>query len=145
MYGRPYSKSIDQPGRVANPARGQLNRENGCFPVPVRACIPSAGGRIAAYFGALCSPLAYFGALCSPLDPMIPRCASTVAIIKTKKSVLRFSLKYPSRNICPPRASSVVALLTIDRRNFSTGTKGQSYWEKTSLDTDRLRTCRRCL
>ena len=23
-----YSKSIDQPGKVANPARGQLNREN---------------------------------------------------------------------------------------------------------------------
>ena len=31
------SKSKDQPGKVANPARGQLNRENGCFPVPVRA------------------------------------------------------------------------------------------------------------
>ena len=28
MYGRTYSKSIDQPGKVANPARGQLNREN---------------------------------------------------------------------------------------------------------------------
>ena len=27
-----YSKSKDQPGKVANPARGQLNREN-----PVRA------------------------------------------------------------------------------------------------------------
>ena len=27
----------DQPGRVANPARGQLNRENEYFPVPVRA------------------------------------------------------------------------------------------------------------
>ena len=27
-YGHTYSKSIDQPGKVANPARGQLNREN---------------------------------------------------------------------------------------------------------------------
>ena len=27
MYGHTYSKSIDQPGKVANPARGQLNRE----------------------------------------------------------------------------------------------------------------------
>ena len=37
MYN--YSKSImDQPGKkVANPARGQLNRENEPFPVPVRA------------------------------------------------------------------------------------------------------------
>ena len=32
-----YSKSKDQPGKVANPASGQLNRENEYFPVPVRA------------------------------------------------------------------------------------------------------------
>ena len=31
------SKCMDQPGKVANPARGQLNRENECFPVRVRA------------------------------------------------------------------------------------------------------------
>ena len=39
MYGHTYinSKSMDQPGRVVNPARGQLNRENEYFPVPVRA------------------------------------------------------------------------------------------------------------
>ena len=31
MYGHTYysKKSMDQPGKVANPARGQLNRENG--------------------------------------------------------------------------------------------------------------------
>ena len=28
MYDATYSKSKDQPGKVANPARGQLNREN---------------------------------------------------------------------------------------------------------------------
>ena len=32
-----YSKSMDRPGKVANPARGQLNRENEYFPVRVRA------------------------------------------------------------------------------------------------------------
>ena len=32
-----YSKSRYQPGKVANPARGQLNRRNEYFPVPVRA------------------------------------------------------------------------------------------------------------
>ena len=32
-----YSKGMDQPGKVANPARGQLNRKNEYFPVPVRA------------------------------------------------------------------------------------------------------------
>ena len=41
MYDHtPYSKSSskDQLGKVANPARCQLNRENGHFPVvPVRA------------------------------------------------------------------------------------------------------------
>ena len=28
MYGLTYSKNLDRPGKVANPARGQLNREN---------------------------------------------------------------------------------------------------------------------
>ena len=32
-----HSKSMDRPGKVANPARGQLNRENEYFPVFVRA------------------------------------------------------------------------------------------------------------
>ena len=37
MYGHKYSKSMDQPGKVANPARGQLNRENEYFAVRVHA------------------------------------------------------------------------------------------------------------
>ena len=32
-------KSMDQPRRVANPVRGQLNRENEYFPVRVRSCV----------------------------------------------------------------------------------------------------------
>ena len=32
MYGHTYSKSMDQPGNVANPARGQMTRENEHFP-----------------------------------------------------------------------------------------------------------------
>ena len=35
MYGHTCSKSMDQPGKDANPARGQLNRENDYFPVRV--------------------------------------------------------------------------------------------------------------
>ena len=31
------SKSMDQPGKVADPARGQLNRENDYFPVCPRS------------------------------------------------------------------------------------------------------------
>ena len=37
MYGHTYSKSMDQPGKVASPARGRLNRENEYFPVRVCA------------------------------------------------------------------------------------------------------------
>ena len=36
MYSHTYSKNVDQPGRVANPARGQLNTKNEYFPVRVR-------------------------------------------------------------------------------------------------------------
>ena len=31
MYGHTYSNSMDQPGKVASPARGQLNRKNKYF------------------------------------------------------------------------------------------------------------------
>ena len=37
MVTHTYSKNMDQPGKVANLARGQLNRENEYFPVRVRA------------------------------------------------------------------------------------------------------------
>ena len=35
MYGHIYSNSKNQLGKVANPARGQLNKENEHFSVPV--------------------------------------------------------------------------------------------------------------
>ena len=37
MYGYTYSKGMDQPSQVANPASGKLNRENEHFPVCVCA------------------------------------------------------------------------------------------------------------
>ena len=37
MYGHTYSKSMHQPGKVTNPARGQLNRGSEYFPV-LRVC-----------------------------------------------------------------------------------------------------------
>ena len=37
VWSHTYSKIIDQTGKVANPARGQLNRENEHFAVRVRA------------------------------------------------------------------------------------------------------------
>ena len=45
------NQSMDQPGEVANPARGQLNRENEYFPVcprpfaPENLVTPDAFGR----------------------------------------------------------------------------------------------------
>ena len=37
MYGYHIKQSMDQPGKVANPARGQLNRENN---IPLSPCVP---------------------------------------------------------------------------------------------------------
>ena len=37
MYGHTCSKSMDRPGKVANSARGQLNKENEYSPVRVCA------------------------------------------------------------------------------------------------------------
>ena len=37
MYGHHISQSMDQPGKFANPARGQLNRENN---IPLSPCVP---------------------------------------------------------------------------------------------------------
>ena len=37
MYGYTYSKSMDQPSKVASPASGKLSRENEQFPVCVCA------------------------------------------------------------------------------------------------------------
>ena len=38
MHGCTYSKSMDQPGKAVNLARGQLNRENE-FPCPRCSCL----------------------------------------------------------------------------------------------------------
>ena len=46
MYGHTFSKTMDQPGKVANPARGKLKRENEYFSVRVRACEFGLGRRV---------------------------------------------------------------------------------------------------
>ena len=46
MYGHTYSKSMDQPGKVASPVRGQLNSRNEYFPVRVRAWEFGLAGRV---------------------------------------------------------------------------------------------------
>ena len=40
MYGHTYSKSMDQPGKVANSARGQLNGENENFKISLSPFAP---------------------------------------------------------------------------------------------------------
>ena len=37
MYGHHIKQSTDQPGKVANPARGQLNRK---MNIPLSSCVP---------------------------------------------------------------------------------------------------------
>ena len=37
MCGQHFQQSMDQPGMVANPACGQLNRKNESLPVPICA------------------------------------------------------------------------------------------------------------
>ena len=37
VWPEQFQQSMDQPGKVANPARGQPNRKSVLFPVPVRA------------------------------------------------------------------------------------------------------------
>ena len=37
MYGHHIQQSMDQPGKVANPARGQLNRKDS---IPLSPCVP---------------------------------------------------------------------------------------------------------
>ena len=51
MYGHTYSKSMDQPGKVTIPARGQLNRKNEYFPlsaffVPENFCSRETGSAV---------------------------------------------------------------------------------------------------
>ena len=49
IYSHTYSKSMDQPGKVANRARGQLNREKNIFPCPrsrLRICSRETGSAV---------------------------------------------------------------------------------------------------
>ena len=39
MYGHKYSKSMDQPGKVASPARGQLNSPRSCLRICPRSSL----------------------------------------------------------------------------------------------------------
>ena len=49
LYGQHFQQSMDQPGTGANPARGQLNRENIFFHVHVRAWEFGLARRVRAY------------------------------------------------------------------------------------------------
>ena len=57
MYGHTYNKSMDQVGKVANSARGQLNREI-IFPCPrsrLRIWFRETGSAVPSRFGLLIS------------------------------------------------------------------------------------------
>ena len=64
MCNHTYSKSMDQPGMVVNPARGQLSRGTEYFPVPVNLMltydalqVPRTTALISTTFGAAAAQL----------------------------------------------------------------------------------------
>ena len=76
---------MDQPGKVANPPRGQLNRENEHCPVPVRACVQYSGG------GSLPDINSVDPRLLLPLDnPFNNKCHEEVYVLKCFCFVLFF-------------------------------------------------------
>ena len=58
-----YSNIIDQPGKVGDPARGQLNRENTYFPVPVRAWKFGIAWRVRQFRSASACSSPYWGSI----------------------------------------------------------------------------------
>ena len=77
MYGHTYSKSMEQPGEVANPARGQLNRENEYFPVPDRAWKFGLAIRVRQSRPALACSSPYSGWISCSLKWFLPSSAAT--------------------------------------------------------------------
>ena len=76
MYGHTYSKSMDQPGKVANPARDQLNRENEYFSVPVRALEFGVARRVRQSRPASACPSQYSGWVWCLLTGFLPSSAA---------------------------------------------------------------------
>ena len=74
MYGHKYSKSMDQPGKVASPARGQLNRANECFPVHVRAWEFGLARRVRQSRPASACSSPYSGRIWCLLTGFLPSC-----------------------------------------------------------------------
>ena len=64
---------MDQPGKVANPARGRLNRENEYSPVPVRAWEIGLARRIQSSRPASACSSPYSGWLLTGFLPRVPR------------------------------------------------------------------------
>ena len=81
MYGHMFSKSKDQPSKdqpskVANHARGQLNRENQCLPVLVPARESGLGRRFRHYHLASACSSPYSGLIWCLLTALFPSSAA---------------------------------------------------------------------
>ena len=92
MVTHTHSKSIDQPGKVASPARGQLNRENEYF--PVRVCAREFG-------------LARRGRQCPA-----PRQPAHVQTQAESGAYFRVSSRFPRRRVNEQYIHTVVAVPT---------------------------------
>ena len=87
LYGHTYSKSMDQPGKVANPARGQLNRENEYFSLRVRAWEFDLARRVRRSRPASACPSPYSGWIWCLLTGFLP--SSAAASIHLFKTAIR--------------------------------------------------------
>ena len=76
MYGHTYSKNMDRPGKVASPARGQLNRKNEYFPVRVRAWEFGLARRVRQFRPASACSSPYSGRIWCLLTGFLPSSAA---------------------------------------------------------------------
>ena len=103
-----YSKSQDQPGKIANPARGHLNRENEYFPVRVRVWSRETGFWVPSGVGLLISILRLNLVL---LTGFLPSSAAASIYLFTTAIRHRVSPEFIGSRNCVPMAFTAESLL----------------------------------
>ena len=105
MYGQHFQQSMNQPDMVANPARGQLNKEKLYFPCPrsrLRIWSRETGSEVPSRVGlrkltprdappCVCLPLSLFDLIDVPLSLLLhfmPLCGALVVLVLALSSYL---------------------------------------------------------
>ena len=136
MYGHTYSKSMDQPGKAASPARGHLNRENEYSPVRVRALEFGLARRVRQSRPASACSSPYSGLIWCLLTGFLPSSAASIysfitairhrvspEFIGSRNCVpMAFTAKSPRHGASKPQGSSKRVLpwqVTMDQLIFA--------------------------